>query len=177
MGNSPSYMKQLTNSLRFQLIPSMAPGWCWILFMIVIGSAGISFLAVPSIFAQQEGVLTEIRIEGAPQVERGQILSGLRSKVNELPDAKKITSDIKDIFSLGFFDDVKAEIEEIPGGGMVLIFSVKATPRIASFSYSGNHLIRKSKIDELVTLKSGMVYSKKLFYYTRLIIATSSSKR
>lgn len=115
--------------------------------------------ATPLLAQQGSPRIVEIRVEGAPQVERGQIMSGLRTRVGEPVDAKKITADIKQIFSLGFFEDVRAEVDRTAAGGLVLIFSVVGKARVADLKIVGNTILGDTKLEEIVKLKPGSVFS------------------
>lgn len=134
----------------------------WAAARLLAALCGVALLLGQAPVAAQQKKIIEIRIEGASQVERGQILSRLRSQPEEAINLKHVTEDIKNIFKLGFFQDVVAEFEEVPGEGIVLIFRVLEKPRITSFRTIGNTIVSKSALSENLTLKIGNTYSKNL---------------
>ena len=116
--------------------------------------------------AQQPGqtpnLILEIKIEGNIQTTEGEIFSNLSTRIGNSLERKLITRDIKTIFSLGFFQDVVAEVEEIEGKGYILRFIVREKPRIASIRVVGNVKVRIEKIFEVMTLQIGGFYNKGL---------------
>ena len=111
--------------------------------------------------AQTPAVIVDIRIEGTTEVEHSQLVSRLASTIGAPLDAAKITQDISTIFDLSLFQDVRAEVEELPGKGYVLIFSVVEKPRIASLRMLGGTLLTNKKISEAVALRTGATFSRK----------------
>jgi len=146
-----------TRQRSIHLIRFLIPG-----LLLSILAFGIMLPETASAQILQRGRIAEIVVLGASQVEEGQIHSLLRSRVGEILDPGHVTQDIKSIFSLGFFLDAKAGVEEIPGGGLRLVFLLQEKPRIAYFRFNGNSLLEASKMEETVTIRNGMVYSKQL---------------
>ena len=132
------------------------------LFCFLFGVAGLLAMMPRPAAAQPKNLIIEIRIEGVSQVEKGQILSSLRSRVDEPLNAADVTDDIRNIFKLRFFRDVRAEIEEVPGEGVILIFKVDEKPRISSFKIVGNVKVTDSSLEDKITVKIGNFYSKRL---------------
>jgi outer membrane protein insertion porin family len=130
--------------------------------VVLVGVCLMGMVCPSRLAAQSDDLILEIRIEGASQVERGQVVSGLRSRTGEPLDAQKITSDIKDIFRLGYFKDVRAEMEQVPGRGIILIFRLTEKPRISTIEIVGNTQVTKSKLKDTLTIKVGNIYAKRL---------------
>ncbi|MCZ6645158.1 MAG: outer membrane protein assembly factor BamA [SAR324 cluster bacterium] len=112
--------------------------------------------------AQQSDIIIDIRVEGSSQVERGQILSNLQSRVDEPLNVSNVTQDLRNIFGLKFFQDVRAEVEEIPGEGVILIFTVDEKPRITSVKLVGNVTVTETSLEDKITVKAGNFYTKRL---------------
>ena len=109
--------------------------------------------------AQPAAIILEIQIEGTDLVARGQILSALVSRVDESLNIETVSRDIEAIFRLGFFDNVRAEIEEEPGRGVRLFFVVEEKPRVVSIKVVGNTLIEEKNLFDTFFLKVGGFYS------------------
>lgn len=108
----------------------------------VLSSVFLFYLS--SITAAQEGIkLKEVRIEGNLRVEA----DGIRLYVNARPgdgfDPGKVDRDVKAIYRMGFFDDVKAELS--PEG--VLTYFVKEKPYVREVKIQGNEQVSKEKIE------------------------------
>jgi outer membrane protein insertion porin family len=103
--------------------------------------------------------IVEIAIEGLVQVERGQLLTVIASRVDTPLDPEVVTRDLRTLFALGYFLNVKSDAQTIPGVGYRLIFIVQERPRVSSVVLTGNSVIPTRKLQETLTLKVGSVYS------------------
>ncbi|MFM8315065.1 MAG: outer membrane protein assembly factor BamA, partial [Deltaproteobacteria bacterium] len=63
-----------------------------------------------------------------------------------------ITSDIRTLFSLGFFEDVSV-FEEETSDGLKIIFKVKEKPTIAKIEFEGLESIEKDELKDLILIK------------------------
>ena len=88
-------------------------------------------------------VVSDIRVEGAQNIEVGTIFNYLPVKVGDTIDNDLTTQSIKALFATGFFRDVELRQE-----GNVLVVIVAERPAIASVEYSGNKDLSDEKIDE-----------------------------
>jgi outer membrane protein insertion porin family len=97
-------------------------------------------------------VLEGIEIRGNKRVESDAIQLVVKSQPGKPLSAEAVAADIKAIFGLGYFDDVRAEVENAPSGKK-LIFVVSEKPAVASIKYSGNNEIDIEKIKEVVDIQ------------------------
>ena len=88
-------------------------------------------------------VVSDIRVEGAQNIEVGTIFNYLPVKVGDSIDNDLTNQSIKALFATGFFRDVELRQE-----GNVLVVIVAERPAIASVEYSGNKDLSDEKIDE-----------------------------
>ena len=109
----------------------------------------IAFLTQGSAFAQ---TIKGVKVRGNRRVEADAVRVVLKSQPGDELDAKVVAGDIKAIFGLGFFSDVRAELD-----GDELIFVVEEKPSIASIAYRGNEEVDTDKIKEVVDLKTPSV--------------------
>ena len=130
-------------------------------WLLALGILAPVIIPLP-LSAQETGVVVDIRVEGASQLERGQILSRLRSQPDEPLRLNDVTEDIKDIYRLGLFQNVIAEVEKVPGKGVILIFRVEEKPLISSIKLVGNFIVTSSSLTNLLKVKVGNTYSKRL---------------
>ncbi len=88
-------------------------------------------------------IVSDIRVEGAQNIEVGTIFNYLPVKVGDTIDNDLTNQSIKALFATGFFRDVELRQE-----GNVLVVIVAERPAIASVEYSGNKDLSDEKIDE-----------------------------
>ncbi len=120
-----------------------------LILIFFIFTAGIaSAEALPSV--------NKIDIQGLKRIEEGAIKAKVSQKIGEPVSQDKINEDIKAIFKMGYFDDVRVEIEPFEGG-VRLIYIVKEKPTIIKVDFQGNKEIEDSKLKEKITITAGAI--------------------
>jgi outer membrane protein insertion porin family len=100
-------------------------------------------LAFPTAIPGQEKVpLKEIRISGNLRVEDDGIRLHLKSRAGENFDSALVEQDIKAIFRMGFFEDVKAELSQ----DGVLTYTVKEKPYVREVVIQGAAQVTRDKV-------------------------------
>ncbi len=118
-----------------------------LLFVVLLGSAA---------YAQGQPVVTKIEIQGLHRMEEGAVKSKISEKIGEPLSEEKISADIKTIFKMGYFDDVKVEAEPLEGG-LKLIYILKEKPTIIKIDFQGNKEYDDAKLKEKITLSPGSI--------------------
>ncbi|MGA1868657.1 MAG: outer membrane protein assembly factor BamA [bacterium] len=101
-------------------------------------------------------IIKEIQIQGNVKIEESTIRYQIKSKVGEKVDPHQIREDIKDIFNIGYFQDIQVEQQKYEDG-VRLIFIVKEKPWIRDIEISGNKAFRPEKIKEQIDLKANSI--------------------
>lgn len=91
------------------------------------------FLCVQNVFAIQEFVVEDIRVEGLQRITPGTVFSYLPIQVGETFDNKRSAGAINALFKTGFFKDINLKRD-----GNVLIVVLEERPAIGSITLSGN---------------------------------------
>ena len=107
-------------------------------------------------------IIHEIEISGNVQIGKGELLANIASRVGGPLEGRLVTQDIKTLFALGLFQDVRAEAEEVPARGYILRFIVKEKPRIVAVTLSGNVQISDKDLFEHMTIQVGSFFAKRL---------------
>ncbi|MCH9045751.1 MAG: outer membrane protein assembly factor BamA [SAR324 cluster bacterium] len=107
-------------------------------------------------------IIHEIEISGNVQIGKGELLANIASRVGGPLEGRLVTQDIKTLFALGLFQDVRAEAEEVPARGYILRFIVKEKPRIIAVTLSGNVQISDKDLFENMTIQVGSYFAKRL---------------
>jgi outer membrane protein insertion porin family len=100
--------------------------------------------------------VVDVRIEGNERIESAAILPKISTKVGDTFVPKVISEDLKAVYQMGYFDDVRVRTVDVRGGKEV-IFQVKEKSTIAGVGFSGNTVFDDDEIRENITLKSGSV--------------------
>ena len=108
-------------------------------------------------FAQEQlPLVNSIEVKGLKRIEEGAVKSKITQKVGEQLSSEKISGDIKNIFKMGYFDDVKTEIETLEGG-IKVIYSVKEKPTVIRVEFQGNDEIKDDTLKEKTTITVGAI--------------------
>ncbi|NWF76058.1 MAG: outer membrane protein assembly factor BamA [Nitrospirae bacterium] len=124
-------------------------------FILIFLSLIILF-SVSSTYAEEFPIINAIEIQGLKRIEESAIKSKIVQKRGETISQEKTNEDIKAIFKMGYFDDVRAEIEPFEGG-VKLIYIVKEKPTIIKIDLQGNDEIEDSKLREKLTITTGAI--------------------
>lgn len=104
--------------------------------------------------------LVEIRIQGNRRIESAAILNVVKMHAGDTLDNDKTDADIKAIFKLGHFQDVKA-LKEESDKGIVLVYSVQEKAIVREITFEGNKEITTEKLKEALEFKQNSVFSAK----------------
>jgi len=133
--------KTATDTLRFLWLTAAV---C--LIIILISSS--------TLLAQVAPLVTAMEIKGNKKIEEDSIRAKIRSRVEDPFSHETIQEDIKTLYTTGYFDDVRVEIEQFEGG-IKLIFILKEKPTITSINFQGNKKIDSDKLKEKITISTG----------------------
>jgi len=115
-------------------------------------------LALPAgpAFPQELPIVTAIEIKGAKRIEEGAVRSRLSQRVGAQLSQEKTTDDITTIYKMGYFSDVKVEIEPFEGG-VKAVYILKEKPTVIKVDFQGNKEFDDAKMKEIVTLNPGAI--------------------
>ncbi len=108
------------------------------------------------LFAQGQPLVNAIEVKGLKRIEEGAVKAKLTHKLGEAISQEKTNEDIKSIFKLGYFEDVKVEIEAFEGG-VKLFYIVREKPAIIRIELQGNKQIEDTKIREKISITPGAI--------------------
>ncbi|AKU91519.1 outer membrane protein assembly factor BamA [Vulgatibacter incomptus] len=102
---------------------------------------------------EEEGArISEIRIEGARRAEPAAIRAVMATRVGSALDRRVLREDIRRIFGLGFFSDVRIDAEPTPQGVVVTV-TVVERPAIREVRIEGNDEISTDDLREKLDVK------------------------
>ncbi len=116
----------------------------------------ILFLNSLSVYSQELPIVNSIEIKGLKRIEESAVKSKITQKTGETISMEKTNEDIKNIFKMGYFDDVRAEMETFEGG-IKLIYTIKEKPTVVRIEFQGNKEIDDAKLKEKLTITTGSI--------------------
>ncbi len=101
-------------------------------------------------------IVSEIHVTGNQRIESDAILRVIKTKSGSIYQKDQVSKDIKAIFEMGYFDDLRAEADPSPKG-IVITFHVKEKPTIRRIKLSGNLRFDDDAIKENLTIHTGAI--------------------
>jgi outer membrane protein insertion porin family len=100
-----------------------------------------------SVYNEVSGVtqVDSVDVQGNLRVEKAAILAVIDTAKGDMLDHERLDQDLRNIYKMGFFTDVKIETKEGPRG-RVVVFHVTEKPSIGRISFEGNE---KEDADDL----------------------------
>jgi outer membrane protein insertion porin family len=110
-----------------------------------------------TVFAGDEKI-TELMIKGNLRIESAVIFNAVKLRAGDILTMEGVDADIRAIYKLGYFQDVRAEREQ-SGSGVVLTYVVAEKPLVKDVMIQGNKEITGPKIREAFDLKPKAIFS------------------
>lgn len=128
-----------------------------LLILVALLSAAHVFAAEPVTApgfepVEQAPVLHAVRFEGLARIEPETVRLSIASAAGQPLDRDTIAADIRRLYALGYFNGIRAELEQEPAGS-VLVFKFVERPMVRSVTFSGNEEIENEKIEEKIDIK------------------------
>jgi outer membrane protein insertion porin family len=98
--------------------------------------------------------VADVQVRGNRRIEADAIRARVSTKAGEPYDPARVASDVREVFALGFFRNVKVLTED-GDAGRTVVFEVEENPVVRQVAISGNENIESDKIRDALTLTSG----------------------
>lgn len=116
------------------------------------------FLAAPALATGEK--ISEIVVTGNRRIENTAVFNVIKVKSGDNFYEDKIDEDIKAIFNLGYFSDVKAE-KSVKDKEVILTYRVTEKPVIRELLFEGNKALSLDKLKEASEVKVNSIISSK----------------
>lgn len=129
------------------------------LFRTIAITLFASLLYCSTVTAAQE-TIDEVAVTGNRRIEASAIMTVIKLKAGDLFFEEKVDEDIKAIFGIGSFTDVKAETSA-SGKGIKLTYRVTEKPVVREILFDGNKVLSTEKLKEALEMKANVIFSQK----------------
>ncbi len=99
-----------------------------------------------------------VKVQGNRRIEPDAILAVISTKKGDALDYEKLDRDLRAIYKMGYFKDVKVEIRDAPGGKEV-IFHVMEKPSIGQIVFEGNKHVDKDDLKKEIGISLYSIYN------------------
>ena len=123
---------------------------------LLILSITLILLNVSAASAETSPLIKSVEVKSGKKISENTIHSKIRSKVGDPFSKNIVREDIKRIYRIGYFDDVRVDIDSFEGG-VKLIFILKEKPTIVSIDIHGNDEFEEEDIKEHITITPGAI--------------------
>jgi len=106
-------------------------------------------------------IVAKVDVEGTKVLDKDVVLMRMTMQKGDMITGKAINTALKNVYDLGYFDDVRVKVEDADDGKNV-IFVVKEKPRIQAIGVRGAKEIDADDILEAVSTKKGSVTNPKV---------------
>ncbi|WP_272701342.1 outer membrane protein assembly factor BamA [Desulfovibrio sp. Fe33] len=106
-------------------------------------------------------IVSKVDVEGTKVLDKDVVLMRMTMQKGDMITGKAINTALKNVYDLGYFDDVRVKVEDAEDGKNV-IFVVKEKPRIQAIGVRGAKEIDTDDIIEAVSTKKGSVVNPKV---------------
>lgn len=101
-------------------------------------------------------IITQVKVVGNQRIEADAIERVIRVKAGDVLRVGELSKDVKNIYQMGYFEDIRVEAEADDGGKSV-VFHVQEKPTIRKISFSGNQVFKDDKLSENLTISTGSI--------------------
>ena len=124
------------------------------IFLVVAMAVSLLVSSMGSLHAQA-GVqkVKSIEVRGNKRIEESAIRGRLTLKVDDPYTGEAIRTQIRLIYEMGFFEDVRIETDPVVGG-VAVVFVVREKPFITEIVFDGNENLGEDKLKEKITIRS-----------------------
>lgn len=100
--------------------------------------------------------IAEIRVSGNRRIEADAIQIAIKTKVGDAFNARRLSDDLKAVYAMGYFEDIRIDSTDSPGG-RIITFQVKEKPTIKDIDFKGNLALSDDKLKENLDIRAGSI--------------------
>ena len=133
--------------------------------ILVFGILALIFIlsSLSSVYAQadNQGKITAIVVEGNESISKDLIISQIVSNLGDVFSKENIEKDMKTVYDLGYFKDVKIKLESFRDGYKVVFVVVENLP-VKEINIKGNTVVSEEEMREIMVLQEGQIFCQKI---------------
>jgi len=121
----------------------------------------LSSLSIVQAQANNQGKITAIVVQGNESISMDLIISQIASNLGDLFSKENIEKDMKAVYDLGYFKDVKIKLESFRDGYKVVFEVIENLP-IKEINIEGNTVVSVEEIREVMVLLEKQIFCQKI---------------
>ncbi len=101
--------------------------------------------------------VAKVLVVGNKRIETDAIKRVIKTRPGNVYLVKSLSRDLKSIYSMGYFDDIRIEAQESPKG-KIITFRLKEKPTIRMITLKGNKVFEEKEVrEDALTIKTGSI--------------------
>jgi len=108
-----------------------------------------------------QGKITAIVVQGNDNISMDLIISQIASNLGDVFSKENIERDLKAVYDLGYFKDVKIKLESFRDGYKVVFEVIENLP-IKEINIEGNTVVSVEEMREVMVLQIGQIFCQKI---------------
>lgn len=104
----------------------------------------------------KQEIVSDVLVEGNSRIEADAIKRQIITKTGDVLSPKSLSQDIKKVFDMGFFEDVRVEAED-RADGKAIIFKVKEKSTLRLIKVTGNTVFKDDELRENLDIRTGSI--------------------
>ena len=121
----------------------------------------LSSLSLVQAQVNNQGKITAIVVQGNEDISKDLIISQIASNLGDVFSKENIEKDMKAVYDLGYFEDVRIKLESFRDGYKVVFVVVENLP-IKEISIEGNTVVSEEEMREAMVLQEGQIFCQKI---------------
>ena len=121
----------------------------------------LSSLSLVQAQANNQGKITAIVVQGNENIFKDLIISQIASNLGDVFSKENIEKDMKAVYDLGYFEDVKIKLESFRDGYKVVFVVVENLP-VKEINIEGSTVVSVEEIREVMVLREGQIFCQKI---------------
>lgn len=132
-----------------------------ILTVLLLSGSAVVLSAQQPPLRIEGNTIAKVEFKGNVNTPEPLIRAQLRSREGSLFSYAKLSKDVKELYYLGFFSDIKVDARLVVGK-VILSFIFEEYEKISEIKFQGNKKLDNQDLKDLMTLKAGSVFNRSL---------------
>ncbi|SMC49316.1 Beta-barrel assembly machine subunit BamA [Desulfocicer vacuolatum DSM 3385] len=101
-------------------------------------------------------LIEKISVKGNIRIESDAILKMIHSAKGDIYSPERLNSDLKAIYGMGYFNDVRIERQDYDNG-LEIIYSVEEKPSVRKVKFQGNRIYEEQELFDVISTSTGSI--------------------
>ena len=131
--------------------------------ILVLGILTLIFIlsSLSVVQANNQGKITAIVVQGNENISKDLIISQIASNLGDVFSKENMEKDMKAVYDLGYFKDVRIKLESFRDGYKVVFVVVENLP-VKEIKIEGNTVVSVEEMREVMILQEGQIFCQKI---------------